>query len=224
MHHDAYTAMGGRTDSEHFAALYMTHLAKNSKKSDGGYGASAWEESYTAVQMKAALIAALEDLFKQQQKVLPELPGNSLNVAVTDGDSMVAMRVRNHVDEEPPSLYYSTVAGVSLNSKYPGSAYGDDNQDWTPDADWTKNPEDYPPHVIVASEPSTRVAEAPKVEDTGTWKLLAKNSCVLVEQGKATVEKMNFNPKYLSKKKTVFSEEAGKTDGKCDKCGARTFT
>jgi glutamine amidotransferase len=224
MHHDAHAAMGGRTDSEHFAALYMTHLAKHTKKPGGGHGASAWEEGYTAPEMKAALIATLEDVFTLQQKLLPELPGNSLNVAVTDGDSMVAMRVRNHVSEEPPSLYYSTEAGVSLNSKYPGSAYGDDNPDWAPDADWTKNPEDYPPHVIVASEPSTRVAEAPKVEDTGPWKLIGKNTCVLVERGVPWVEEMNYDAKFLSTKKTVFAEEPGKFDGRCDKCGSRTFT
>ena len=118
---------------------------------------------------------------------------------------MVAMRVRNHVTEEPPSLYYSTVAGVSLNHKYPGTASGEENPDWSEDADWTKNPDDYPPHVIVASEPSTRVAEAPKVEDTGPWKLIAKNTCVMVEQGVPKVEDMNYHPKFLSQKVTLYS-------------------
>ncbi len=223
MHYDAFANMTGRTDSEHFAALYMTHLGKQSKKI-GGNGKASWEENYTAAEMKDALIKTLEDVFALQQKLLPELPGNSLNVAVTDGDSMVAMRVRNHVSEDPPSLYYSTVAGVSLNHKYPGMAYEDENPDWDEQADWTKLPDQYGNHVIVASEPSTRVAEAPKIEDTGPWKLIAKNTCVMVERGIPQIEEMNYDPKFLSKKVTVFSDAQSKFDGVCDKCGKPTFT
>ncbi|KAL9635835.1 MAG: hypothetical protein Q9164_003212, partial [Protoblastenia rupestris] len=218
MHYDAFAAMGGRTDSEHFAALYMTHLGAHSKKS-GGNGTSSWEENYTAVEMKSALIKTLEDIFALQKKLPEELPGNSLNIAVTDGNSMVAMRVRNHISEQPPSLYYSTVAGVSLNNKYPGTAAGDDNPDWTPDADWTRKAEDYGPHVIVASEPSTRVAEAPKVHDTGPWKLIEKNTCVMVERGVPKIEKMEYDEKLMSKKVTVFSDDESKMDGLCDRCG-----
>ena len=224
MHYDAFTAMNGRTDSEHFAALYMTHLGKNNKKQPGNNGKLSWEENYTTTEMKKALIATLNDVFSLQKSLLPEIPGNSLNIAVTDGDSMVAMRVRNHVTEEPPSLYYSNVAGVSLNHKYPGTASGEDNPDWDPSADWTRNEDEYPPHTIIASEPSTRVAEAPKVEDSGPWKLIEKNSCVMVEQGVPKVEKMDYDEQYLSKKVTVFSDEESKYDGLCDKCGRPTFT
>jgi glutamine amidotransferase len=165
-------------------------LAKKNRKACGN-GAASWEEIYTAARMKAALILTLEDLFALQQKLLPELPGNSLKIAVTNGDSMVAMRVRNHVSEEPPSLYYSTEAGISLNHKYPGNAAGKDNEDWSEDADWTRDPGMHGDHVIVASELSTRVAEAPKLEDFGLWKLIAKNTCVMVEKGRPKVEKMD---------------------------------
>jgi hypothetical protein len=51
---------------------------------------------------------------------------------------MVAMRVRNHEREEPPSLYYSTTAGVSLNSRFPGTADGGENELWASDLEWTK--------------------------------------------------------------------------------------
>ena len=225
MHLDAFTAMTGRTDSEHFGALYVSHLGKFAKKAKDN-GKASWEEDYNVLEMKKALVATLNDVFSLQQQLLPEIPGNSLNVAVTDGDSMVAMRVRNHVMEEPPSLYYSNTAGVSLNSKYPGTADNDDDNpdEWTPDAEWTKQPDEYPAHTIVASEPSTRVAEAPKVEDTGPWKLIQKNHCVMVEQGVPKVQVMDFDDKYMSKKVTVFDEEPGKMDGLCDKCGRPTFT
>lgn len=223
MHHDAFAAMTGRTDSEHFAALYMTHLGRNSRNA-GNNGAASWEENYTAAQMKAALIKTLEDVFTIQEALLPELPGNSLNIAVTDGDSMVAMRVRNHVSEEPPSLYYSTVAGVSLNHKFPGTADEEDNPDWSEDADWTRDPGQHGDHVIVASEPSTRVAEAPKVEDTGPWKLMAKNTCVMVERGRPKMEKMDYDPKFNSQKVTILSDAESQLDGRCDRCGKPTFT
>jgi predicted glutamine amidotransferase len=44
MHYDAFAAMTGRTDSEQFAALYVTHLGKTNKK-PGGNGAASWEEN-----------------------------------------------------------------------------------------------------------------------------------------------------------------------------------
>lgn len=139
---EAYAAIDGGTDSEHFAALYVTYLGQAAGFGKEGIS-KAWERTYTAPEMKAALIRALETLFEIQIAVLGEnAPGNDLNFCVTDGQSMVAMRVRNHQDEEPPSLYYSTKAGVSLNSKYPGTADGEDNEWWSSEPEWTKEPKE----------------------------------------------------------------------------------
>ena len=49
-------------------------------------------------------------------------------MAVTDGRKLVCMRVRNHGSEEPPSLYWSNSAGVTLNSKYPDHPNGEKNE------------------------------------------------------------------------------------------------
>src|SRR5437764_945672 len=102
------------TDSEHLAALYITCLTNNG-------GPQTWEQQYPAREMAAALKQAIQVVITLQQKVLgvKNAEANSLNVACTDGQQLVAFRVRNHQAEQPPSLYWSNTAGVTLNRKYP---------------------------------------------------------------------------------------------------------
>ena len=110
---DVYGNISGSTDSEHFAALYMTYLT-------GGKGKTSWEEGYTVEQMKEALEKAVSTVIGLQKNRLGDsAEPNSLNVAVTNGSQLVALRFRNHPVEQPPSLYYSTKAGITLNRKYP---------------------------------------------------------------------------------------------------------
>jgi len=159
----AYENVHGTTDSEHLAALYMTYLTQ------GGDSAT-WEQQYGVTQMRDALVAAYQKVIELQQAALggPEqVQANSLNVCVTDGAQLVAVRLRNHALEQPPSLYWSTSAGTTLNRKYPDLPSGGAN----PDA--TKKAADHGRHVIVASEPTTH-----RVED---WKLIEKNHALLVD-------------------------------------------
>jgi len=110
---DAYANIRGSTDSEHFAALYMTYLT-------AGQGKASWEKQYPVHQMRDAMRKAVGSIVKLQREKLGEkAEPNSLNLATTDGNQLVAFRVRNHKVEQPPSLYFSTKAGITLNSKYP---------------------------------------------------------------------------------------------------------
>ncbi|MCJ1310456.1 hypothetical protein MMC25_004120 [Agyrium rufum] len=166
---DTYANIDGGTDSEHFAALYMTFLT-------GGSGKEAWERQYSVSEMRDALHKALGTVIETQKAILGDkAAANSLNVAVTDGSQLVAIRARNHQVEQPPSLYYSTTAGITLNRKYPDHPDGSEN----PHAQ--KDPSEHGSHVIVASEPSTYKKEE--------WELIEKNHCVLVGvDGKVRVE------------------------------------
>ena len=113
MDDDAYANIHGSTDSEHFAALYITYLTE-------GKGQKSWEQQYTVKQMRDAMRKVIGTVVKLQRKKLGnKAEPNSLNLAATDGSQLVAFRVRNHASEQPPSLYYSTTAGVTLNRKYP---------------------------------------------------------------------------------------------------------
>ncbi|KAI9823931.1 MAG: hypothetical protein M1832_002249 [Thelocarpon impressellum] len=164
MDDDAFANIDGSTDSEHFAALYMTHLA-------GGRGKAGWDEQYSTEHMHVALQRTVDDLIQlQRTKLGPDrAQPSSLNVAATDGERLVAYRFRNHATEQPPSLYYSINAGATLNRKYPDHPdAGRDNprQHLLP-------PEQHGRHVIVASEPCTyRECD---------WTLLGKNICLAVE-------------------------------------------
>ena len=131
-------------------------------------------------EMREAMRKALHRIAQLQREKLGEkAEANSLNVCATDGKRLVAVRVRNHATEQPPSLYWSTEAGVTLNRKYPDSSEGEEN----PAAH--KNPEEHGTHVIVASEPSTY--------DEKQWNVIEKNCCLMVDKnGKVMHEALNY--------------------------------
>jgi len=155
---DEYANIQGSTDSEHFAALYITYLTK-------GKGKEGWESQYDVDSMSSALYKAMQTVIEMQQKKYGDnAKANSLNVCATDGEQIVAFRCRNHATEQPPSLYYSTKAGATLNRKYPDHPDGLEN----PAA--YKKAHEHGRHIIVASEPSTYKKEE--------WELIGKNEAL----------------------------------------------
>ena len=173
------------------AALYMTFLTRSR-----GQGKAAWEHRYTLSEMKTALESAFALTTKLQLKYLSTTPNSgplqasSLNFCVTDGSQLVAIRFHNHISEQPPSLYYSSTAGVTLNRKYP------DNSDGTSNMDAVRNPLDHGNHVIIASEPTTY--------KPGDWKLIPKNSAVLVdEKGGVSLEEVEVAVELLATERTL---------------------
>lgn len=164
--HEAFQMVKGTTDSEHLAALVFTYLEETK-------GPKAWEESHPLEEVKAALEKAITTIIGIQHRVVPTkgittIEASSLNVAITDGSQLLTIRFRNHATEHPPSLYFSTKAGVSLNRKYPGhpDREGDNG------AQNLFEPQEHGDHVIVCSEPSTF--------KSSDWHLIAKNECLLV--------------------------------------------
>jgi len=110
---DTYAHISGSTDSEHFAALYVSYLTN-------GKGKVSWETEYSVTQMRDAMRKAMGTVVKLQREKLGEkAQPNSLNTCATDGERLVAFRCRNHTIEQPPSLYWSQRAGVTLNRKFP---------------------------------------------------------------------------------------------------------
>lgn len=177
MDEDSYGNIQGSTDSEHFAALFMTYLTE-------GRGRSSWEEQYTTEWVKLALVQTMETIVRlQKEKWGDKAAANSLNIAVTDGSRLVAMRFRNHATEQPPSLYYSTTAGITLNRKYPDHPDGKEN------TTAYKRPEEHGKHVIIASEPSTYKHKE--------WNLIPKNNCVTVESdGSVRIEEIQYPEEF----------------------------
>lgn len=207
---EVYASIKGRTDSEALAALYMTYLTAGEKHSSaqqkgmekGGGGEESWEKMYSTQEMFDALQNTVNTIIELQKVALgSKCSSNDLNVCVTDGRQLVACRFRNHKTEQPPSLYWSTSAGVTLNRKYPDHADGAE----APHGKATKpvegthgekveghNPfmvkkaKDHGKHVIVASEPTTYK----KVE----WDLIEKNHAILVEaDGNQSVRAITFD-------------------------------
>jgi len=157
----AMTNIHGSTDSEHIAGLYMTYLGED------------WNKQYPVAEMKAALDKAISTIIQLQTEINPPpsdgLQPSSLNLCTTDGEQLVAARFRNVKGDEhqPPSLYFSTSAGVSLNRKYPGHP-----DDPTYKATGTKPAESHGEHLIIASEPTTF--------DENQWTLVPKNKDIVV--------------------------------------------
>ena len=163
---DAYKNIQGSTDSEHFAALYMTYLTQ-------GRGRGSWEETYSTESMTLALLKTMVTVVSLQKgKWGDEAAANSLNIAVTDGSVLVAMRFRNHATEQPPSLYYSDTAGITMNRKYPDHPDGKEN------TTAYKTPDQHGKHIIIASERSTYHRK--------DWHLIPKN-CFVMMQADGTI-------------------------------------
>jgi len=164
---DVYASVFGSTDSEHIAALYIHYLTT-------GTGKDSWQQEYSVLQMAVALYKAVEFVIKAQIHTLGDKRRpNSLNLAATDGRRLVTYRFRNHKIEQPPSLYYSTTAGVTLNRKYVGHPNADIGRTFGLAEEQTKKADEHGKHVIVASEPTTYREEE--------WELLPKNSCLMVD-------------------------------------------
>ena len=136
----AQTNVLGTTDSEHVAALFFTHLCPDDD----------WECDHTIAEFEAAMQQTIADLLAFGKEVGTTKP-HSLNFAVTDGTRLLATRFSSQADHEPPTLYFSTTAGATLNRKYPDH----------PDGPLAKKvesklkAEEHAPHVVVASEPNT---------------------------------------------------------------------
>ena len=166
----------GSTDSEHLAALYVTCLTDSGDK-------SAFEREYEVEQMAEAMHKAVSTVIALQQATLgSKRQPNSLNLCATDGVRLVAYRFRNHATSQPPSLYYSTKAGTTLNRKYPDRSDGIE----VPGVTDTGKPEgDHGKHLIVASEPSTY-----RMQD---WELIPKNHYVAASpEGKFDVREIAY--------------------------------
>ena len=181
----AFENIHGGTDSEHLAALYITCLTSSG-------GPQTWQEQYPVEEMAEALSKAIKIVIGLQQKVLgvKNAEANSLNVACTDGEQMIAFRYRNHRTEQPPSLYWSNTAGVTLNRKYPDHPNGDENTTAYKDVD------DHGRHVIVASEPTTYKEEE--------WNLIPKNNCCMVgKDGLAKIEQVELATEHMAQAATT---------------------
>lgn len=193
---ECYAGIKGRTDSEALAALYMTYLTAGSSDQkasqveiEKGIKEEAWEKMYSTQEMYEALQNTVNTIIELQKVALGNKRSpNDLNVCVTDGRQLVACRFRNHTTEQPPSLYWSTSAGVTLNRKFPDHPDGADSPHGKCTKDvmgthgqkvhahnpyMTKKADEHGKHVIVASEPTTYK----KCE----WNLMEKNRTILVE-------------------------------------------
>ncbi|KAK1964063.1 glutamine amidotransferase class-II [Colletotrichum sublineola] len=141
-------AIIGTTDAEYIAAVYFFILCGK----DGN-----WESVYDAGDMAVAMRETIVMLEKMQTEFgPPERESNMLNLVAMSGSSLVAVRYGSPKGLEPPSLYYSTTAGATLNRKYkgfPSDIGGSGDVDAEEDGRLEKT--SHGEHVVVASEPST---------------------------------------------------------------------
>lgn len=157
----AYANIFGTTDTEHVAALFFTHLGDH------------WDAKLSMEKLKEAMMNTLQDvlsLIEESAKDTSQvIPHSSLNFAVTDGCQLLAVRFSSMDEFEPPSLYYSTSAGPTLNRKYPDHPDGKEMNRTS-----VRPTDEHGKHVIVASEPNTY-----KTDD---WHLIPPNSFILVNE------------------------------------------
>ena len=153
--------------------------------------ATSFEKEYSVDAMANAMHRAVATVLNLQREIIGDdkRSPNSLNLCVTDGIKLVAYRFRNHATSQPPSLYYSTKAGTTLNRKYPGDADGRDILGLAPKRKYRRAESEHGKHLIVASEPSTC-----HMED---WELIGKNQCVLADaNGRFEVQDVPYEKEW----------------------------
>ncbi|KAJ7031821.1 N-terminal nucleophile aminohydrolase [Mycena alexandri] len=186
---DALKHIMGTTDSEHLAMLFFTYLARRVDV----HGPQVFEVQHPLSDVKAALEEAITTVIRLQREALaeggagaPAFEPSSLNVAITDGSRLLAVRFRDHPTEHPPSLYLSTTAGATLNRKYPGHPDADHPRNQAAAQEGPNGAENaaHGEHVVIASEPTTYKKEE--------WELIHKNECIMVgEDMKVVREPVN---------------------------------
>jgi glutamine amidotransferase len=178
---EATQHIAGTTDSEHLAMLFFTYLARRSNVR----GPSVYEIQHPLKDVKAALEEAIKTVIQLQREVLEQaaqgdghvadIEPSSLNVAITDGGQLLVIRFHNHPTEHPPSLYFSTTAGATLNRKYPGHPdAGHPLNDASRMGSTDVQKRNHGQHIIVASEPTTYKKDE--------WQLVGKNECLMVAE------------------------------------------
>ena len=168
----AYENVFGATDTEHVAALFFTYLGDD------------WETEQPMEKLKNIMVNTLQHVLALVRESMKdndkEVPHSFLNFAVTDGCQVLATRFSSNDELEPPSLYYSTAAGPTLNRKFPDHPDGKEVKKKA-----IRATEEHGKHAIVASEPNTY-----KMED---WELVPPNSFVLVDKDlNVVVEKIQL--------------------------------
>lgn len=140
----------GNTDSEYCFAIFLNYLKKKNN---------------TLMNNKSIYysISDLTDamrltIYKVNQ--LTKSISSSMNFFFTDGNTIIASRYLNSINEDPPSLYYSTGSEYIYNSKKEKAYINDANN--------SKK------CIIIASEPIHN-----KKED---WNLIPKNIIVSVDE------------------------------------------
>jgi predicted glutamine amidotransferase len=140
---ELYNWIGGQTDSEHFFALFLNHFLKEENVASPGSVASAIEAS----------IAELRELLGKHGITEPAY----LNLAITNGDWIVATRYVNDSTRTPPTLYHS--AGSRFDCE---------------DGVCRMHPADPTEHaVLVVSEKLTDIKE--------DWHMVSPNHFVIVD-------------------------------------------
>ncbi|GJJ14815.1 hypothetical protein Clacol_009083 [Clathrus columnatus] len=179
----------GNTDSETLAALFYTYLGEETGKG----GKAVHEHVHDVEVLKKVLTRTIVDVIRIQKRVMEQknepVEPSTINLAISDGKVLLCCRFRNHPTDHPPSLYYSTTAGKTLNRKFPGHPDGEDEifvDHFTGKTHGEQCERDHGTHVIVASEPTTY-----KLEE---WTLVEKNSFLIVDsEGNVTMESIVGN-------------------------------
>lgn len=147
-------------------ALFLTFL-----DSDGD-----WMGSYSPDQVTKALARAVSTIVKMctppggwpapTKDDGPLSSHISLNLAISNGEHFYALRFACPEQQDPPSLYWSTTSGATLDRRYEG------HPDHPEKRDGKLPREKHAEHVVVGSEPMTR-------GEDHAWHLLQNGECAV---------------------------------------------
>ena len=103
-----YNTIRGTTDSETAFGIFMSQFPDQGLHGPGNQYTKDPKKFYTAKQIQTAMRNTIVVIMEAQKRVGMKMSdaSSSLNFAVTDGQTVVAVRCRTHASQDPPSLYY----------------------------------------------------------------------------------------------------------------------
>ncbi|MCJ1244459.1 hypothetical protein MMC30_001657 [Trapelia coarctata] len=157
-----YTSIQQNTDWEYFGALYVTELIKCC-----GWETLSGHGDFDA--MWDSLQQTVDQIVELQQKASSgERPANRLNIVVTDGVELIAVRFCNDESEQPPELYYSEIPEAGAKGT---------QEDREKEGELERR-------ILIASK---RMVDGP-----GEWNQVSENQAALVFMGRSVCLEDSF--------------------------------
>ena len=166
---DIYPFLKSMTDSEVAFGLFLSQFPEELLHESAGLASAELSSARLEVGLRNTVVMITEE--QKRAGLSEEQSASSLNFAVTDGTTVVAMRCRTHRRQDPPTLYYCEEMPVAV--KTPTKSYR---------------------RLVQSSAGEYRcfITSEPLDYDDKKWKLIPKDSVIVATRSSVCIKPMRL--------------------------------